>query len=59
MFNIANWAWPQWTFVSLVAVNLLLAAHLHGKPREPHSFFVQLVALASWLPLLYFGGFFA
>ncbi len=59
MIDIANWAWPQWTLASLLAVNLLLSAHLHGKPREPNSFWTSIIGLGIILPILYFGGFFA
>jgi hypothetical protein len=57
--NTENWQWPQYLIASMTVINLLLAAHFHGKPREgKHNFFL---AMASTVLLtgfvLYSGGF--
>lgn len=51
---------PQIIILSLHFVTVLLAAHLHGKPRTGrHSFPTIAINSALGLALLYWGGFFS
>lgn len=50
---------PQIIILVLIAVDLLITAHLHGKPRTgTWSFGLTLFSNAVTLGLLYWGGFF-
>ena len=52
--------WPQWLWLGLMGVALLLAAHKHGTPRTGlNSFWASLFAAAIEIALLLAGGFFA
>lgn len=43
----------------LLSLNLLLGAHLHGKPKEGnHSFWVTIISTGLYFVLLITGGFF-
>lgn len=46
--------WPQWTWLALVLISLLIVANRHGKAREPY-----LLTVAVEITLLFFGGFFS
>ena len=51
--------WPQITYLVLVFIGMLLAAHEHGKPKTGnHNFWTQVTASSIGWTLLYFGGFF-
>jgi hypothetical protein len=51
---------PQYLMISLMAINLLLSAHLHGKEKSSrfHNFWTSLTALIIQCLILYYGGFF-
>lgn len=50
---------PQILMLLLISINLLTAAHLHGKPKEGnYSFWYSIINAIVLLALLYFGGFF-
>ena len=49
---------PQIIYLMIVAVGLGIALVLHGKPRDGHSFWTQLISSVIALGLLYWGGFF-
>lgn len=54
------WNWPQIVWAILVALNLLIAAALDGRPRKgTHSLASSMLAALLSFALLYFGGFFA
>lgn len=50
--------WPQWVFLALTFIGLLLTVHDHGKPRKPDNAWVTLITTAITLWLLAAGGFF-
>lgn len=51
--------WPQYFFLSIMFIGLLIAAHQHGKPRTgKHDFWIQAISTAVSLVVLYYGGFF-
>lgn len=52
---------PQIIYTVLIGINLLCAAHLHGKPREnPNwSFWSPLISAIIFTSLLMWGGFFS
>ncbi len=50
---------PQIIMLCIGAMDLLLTANLHGKPKEGnHSFWVESIGVACQIWLLYWGGFF-
>jgi len=51
---------PQIIMLSIVLLNLLISAHLHGKPKKEknYNFFVNLIAYSIQLGIMYWGGFF-
>lgn len=51
---------PQYIYIGIVALNLLLGAHLHGKERKEktYNFWMTLVASILAVSLLTWGGFF-
>ena len=52
--------WPQWTWLAMMAIGLLIAAHEHGKARTGReSFWTSAIAAAIHVALLLAGGFFA
>ena len=59
-FDMATWAWPQWTMLSIYAFNLVLYAALDGKPRSgEYRFGMAAVSAAIGLFIMWSGGFFA
>jgi len=49
----------QIIMLALLASNLLLGAHFHGKPRTGnYSFWVTLISVAVYFSLLVSGGYF-
>ena len=66
----AHWHWPQWAFVILTILSLLITADRHGKEMlvtagpekgevQRYNFGVSLIRAATWLFILIAGGFFA
>lgn len=51
--------WPQWPWLALVLISLLIVANRHGKAREPWSLPAYLLTVAVEITLLFFGGFFS
>jgi hypothetical protein len=49
---------PQITLILLFSLSLLAAAHLHGKERTPHNFWVTFIAVIIEVSILIWGGFF-
>lgn len=49
---------PAIIILCIWALGLLSSAHDHGKPRNPTSFWVTLIAVVIEFTLLYWGGFF-
>lgn len=49
---------PQIIYLFLISINLLLAAYLHGKPRDNHNFWYSFVGSLLGFLLLLWGGFF-
>jgi hypothetical protein len=50
---------PQIIFVSIIGINLLCTAYLHGKPKDgKYSFWSSLSSAAILIGLLMWGGFF-
>jgi hypothetical protein len=50
---------PQIIYLSLIGINLLASAYLHGRDRETkHNVFTSLLGAALAIGLLYWGGFF-
>jgi hypothetical protein len=58
-FDPNAWDWPQWAYLGLLFLALVLVAGSHGKPREPHNAFYSFLNAALVLFLLTAGGFFA
>ncbi len=54
-----SWDWPQWTWLILAFLSLLINTGSHGKPRDPHNGFVALLSFGLVLFILIAGGFFA
>lgn len=51
--------WPQWTWIALVFISLLLHAHDHGKPKTgKDNFWIALTGASIVAFLLWQGGFF-
>jgi hypothetical protein len=51
---------PQIIILSLMSLNWLLTAHLHGKPKTGnYNIFITIVGNLINLAILYWGGFFA
>jgi hypothetical protein len=58
--DVSQWGWPQWTWLGLAAVNLLINAVMDGKPRtDNYSAGVYLVAALFGGFIVTSGGFFA
>jgi len=58
-FDMSTWSWPHWTMFCLYALNIFLAAFIHGhKKTGEHSFPVTLVTSALGFFMLTAGGFF-
>ncbi len=49
-------AWAQWTILGLIMVSLLLNAHLHGEPRDPHNFWPILINAMLTVTLIWLAG---
>jgi hypothetical protein len=50
---------PEIIYLSLVGINLLASAYLHGREKESkHNVFTSLIGAALAIGLLYWGGFF-
>ncbi len=51
---------PQIIYLSLFFMGLLLSAYRHGKPKkvENYNFWIDSIAAALVLALVYWGGFF-
>jgi hypothetical protein len=59
MFNIENWGFPQYCYLVLTFIGLLVVSNEHGKPRTgQYNIFSTLATCIFVLSLLYFGGFF-
>jgi hypothetical protein len=39
-------------------ISLLASAHLHGKERKPHNFWIDFITVLILFGLLWWGGFF-
>lgn len=54
-----HWGWPQWFFVTVYAINVLIHADLHGRVKTgKYSAPATIVASAIGIFILYKGGFF-
>ena len=50
---------PQIIYLSILFIGLLLAANLHGKPKEgEYNFWTTFLSYIIILTLLFYGGFF-
>ena len=49
---------PQIIALILFAINLLINANMHNKPRPDFNFWTTLISVILNLTLLYWGGFF-
>ncbi len=57
--NTDVWHWPQWTMLTLQAMNFLLTAMVHGEQRKgTYSLVTTLVGIVSTTIILACGGFF-
>ena len=54
----SNWDWPQWVWVVLMFLSLLLAAGEHGKPHGPYNFPMSFLSVCVSVFILIAGGFF-
>ena len=50
--------WPQWTFLALLGLSLLITIAKNGEPREPYNSGMALGNFCLVMFILYFGGFF-
>ncbi|KFL31463.1 hypothetical protein JP75_07905 [Devosia riboflavina] len=58
-FDMSVWSWPQWTFMSIYVISVVMAAFLHGHRRTgEHSFPVSITMSALGIFVLTAGGFF-
>lgn len=58
--NYENWDWPQWFFVALYVINLMLQSCLHGKEKTgKFSAPAVIISTAIGVWILYMGGFWA
>lgn len=58
--DASAWGWPQWTYIGLLAFNVVMSAVLDGQPKSGnHSAGVSLVAAVLGVFILVSGGFFA
>ncbi len=48
----------QIIYLTIFFLGLLISAFKHGKPRPNYNIWVQLIAVAIHLTILYCGGFF-
>ena len=56
---MSSWEWPQYTYAALIALNLLCAANIHGRPKVgKHNFFWYATCSAVIVYILNAGGFF-
>jgi len=57
-FDVSSWGWPQWTYVILTVIALLIHAAMNGKPLTgEYNFALRLMGAAIYLSILGFGGF--
>ena len=49
---------PQIIYLSLISINLLASAYLHGHDKGKHNIFHALINAGLTIGLLYWGGFF-
>jgi hypothetical protein len=55
----AHWHWPQITILTVMALNLFVAAAKDGEPRSgKHSFAVSLCGACLSLWIMWSGGFY-
>lgn len=59
IIDTSNWGWPQWLYLSLMLVGLIVHAYMNGKPRVgKYEFGPHLVAVLISIFILTKGGFF-
>lgn len=56
---MSEWHWPQYFYVICIALNLMIASTLHGRPKHAtkHSFPQVLVSSMIVVFVLHCGGF--
>lgn len=66
----AHWHWPQWTFVSILLIGLIMSAAQHGDDKVysagpgkgnpvKYNGFIALIKFAVIIAILVCGGFFS
>lgn len=53
------WSWPQWTWVIVVVLGLIIDAAEHGKPKGEYNFPMGLIGKVIAAFILICGGFFS
>lgn len=59
VINTAAWAWPQWTFLALCTLDVLVHAYSHGTPKGNYNIGNKAIDCAVLIALLSCGGFFS
>lgn len=56
---MSEWAWPQYTYFTLVILNFIIVAIMHGKPKTGNfNVLASSASMAFVIYILYAGGFF-
>lgn len=56
--DVAHWAWPQWTFLGMMAFSFCRGIFKHGESDGTVNFWVSLIAIVLTGALLICGGFY-
>lgn len=53
-----NWEWPQYTYLVIMCLSLLVSILNHGKPRDAYNAYAAFIGTIVAVFVLYNGGFF-
>lgn len=59
MIDFALWGLPQWIYVSISLMGLVICGFLHGEPRKPLNIGDIVLSTIIGYSLLIWGGFFS
>lgn len=51
------WGWPQITMFAFLALSFAVHCKCAGEPKGPYDPVLNIIDVAIWITLLYFGGF--
>lgn len=59
IIDTSNWGWPQWSYLTITVIAIVLAAAEHGEPKTGNfNFGTFMLSIFVAMFLLVSGGFF-